>query len=260
MPADWMDRIHALRAHELERVLALHRNRFYGRDVLELGSGSGFQLRALSSICRSTVGLEIAANRYREHLVADVEEYDGTSIPYPDASFDLIYTSHLLAHLIHEDELYEEMRRVLRRGGVAVHVVPTSAWRLWTSLLHYPAMTKLVVGRLGSLSHARSAATAPSTRRRSAWLRQILANTLVPQRLGTRGNWVTEHFLLHSEGWRRRLTRYGWATERIDPLGLWYSGHLMLGPKLSLHTRRALAQILGSSTVAILARPLGPTP
>lgn len=50
-----------------------------------------------------------------------------TSLPFPDASIDEIYASHVLEHLSFVDELPQalrEMQRVLKPGGVARISVP----------------------------------------------------------------------------------------------------------------------------------------
>src|SRR5262249_48603342 len=118
-----INQIHAYRAAELERVLQEHACCFYQKELLESGSGSGFQLPILGSVCCSTVGVEICGSWYREHRIAQILEYDGRSIPFPDGSFDVIFSSHVLQFLTDEQPLYDEMRRVLRPGGVAIHVV-----------------------------------------------------------------------------------------------------------------------------------------
>lgn len=255
MSSEWIDHIQALRAEELERVLEHYGGWFRGKDLLELGSGSGFQLKILSSICRSAVGLDLPSSGYRGQRIAEVREYDGKSIPFPDASFDIIFSSHVLQYLIWEQELYREMRRVLRPEGVAVHVVPTSTWRLWSSILHYPAKAQLLLRKFLSGADADTRCGPPQTTAKSARLPQLLVNVLLLHRLGAKGNWLTEHFIFHSRSWRRRLARCGWRVEGIDPLELWYSGHRMLGRRFTLQGRSRVARILGSSAITILAKP-----
>lgn len=253
---DSIDYIHALRAEELERVLQAHGNHFYHKDVLEIGSGSGFQLKILSSVCRSAVGLETADSWYKQHRIAEIKEYDGRRIPFPDASFDTIFSSNLLQYISHERQLYDEMRRVLRPGGAAVHVVPTSVWRFWTSVLHYPAKARLLMRRLLPSPAVRAAAAEqPKEEVAAGRLGQVLANVLLLHRLGTRGNWFTEHFIFQSRAWRRTLQRYGWVVEKIIPMDLWYSGQFMAGPAFDFQKRTRLARILGSSAITILAKP-----
>lgn len=255
MSSEWIDHIQTLRAEELERVLEHYGSWFRGKDLLEIGSGSGFQLKILSAICRSAVGLEIRDSWYTEHRIAEVREYDGKRIPFPNASFDIIFSSHVLQYLIYERELYGEMRRVLRPGGVAVHVVPTSIWRFWSSILHYPAKAQLMFRRFLPGASVGIGSESPRTTANSAWLRQVLVNVLFLHRHGAKGNWFTEHFIFHSRSWRRRLARFGWTVEGIDPLELWYSGHRMAGRRFTLQGRNKVARILGSSAITMLARP-----
>lgn len=250
-----IDYIHVLRAEELDRVLHHYGDWFRGKDLLEIGSGSGFQLKILSSICRSAVGLEILGSWYGEHRIAAIRGYDGKTIPFPDASFDVIFSSHVLQYLTCEQELYGEMRRVLRPGGVAVHVVPTSAWRFWSSILHYPAKAQLMLRKFLPGAAVGRGPESPRTAANPRRLSQLLANVLLLHRLGAKGNWFTEHFIFLSRSWRQRLARYGWTVARIDPLELWYSGHRMVGRPFTLKGRSRAARILGSSAITILARP-----
>lgn len=252
--SEWIDHIQTIRAEELERVLQHYGYCFREKDLLEIGSGSGFQLKILSPICSSSVGLEIRSSGYREHRIAEVREYDGRSIPFPDASFDIIFSSHVLQYLTCEQELYSEMRRVLRPGGIAVHVLPTSIWRFWSSVLHYPAQAQLILRKFLSGPSLGTGSGSETTVKSSRLLR-VLVNMLLLHRLGAKGNWFTEHFIFHSRSWRRRLDGYGWIVERIDPLKLWCSGYRMIGGRLSMRGRDRVARILGSSSMVILARP-----
>ena len=51
--------INAMRKEELQRVLDQYRDFFAGKDLLEIGSGTGRQLKTLSHICKSAVGIEV---------------------------------------------------------------------------------------------------------------------------------------------------------------------------------------------------------
>lgn len=52
---------------------------------------------------------------------------DVTDIQYPDASFDVIYCSHVLEHVPDDRKAMRQFRRILRPGGWAVLVVPITA-------------------------------------------------------------------------------------------------------------------------------------
>lgn len=64
---------------------------------------------------------ELAANRdVDESLTADIAK----EIPMPPASVDLILSRALLEHVVGVPASIREMARVLRPGGVAMHLVP----------------------------------------------------------------------------------------------------------------------------------------
>jgi SAM-dependent methyltransferase len=49
---------------------------------------------------------------------------DLTHLSFPDGSFDLVYASHVLEHILDDQSAIREIRRVLSVGGVAVLPVP----------------------------------------------------------------------------------------------------------------------------------------
>jgi ubiquinone/menaquinone biosynthesis C-methylase UbiE len=96
--------------------------------VLDVGSGLGGPARCLASQfgCRVT-GLDLtdeycqAANLLSErvgleHLVR-FEQGDALSMPFPDASFDVVWTEHVAMNIPDKATLYREMHRVLKPGG-----------------------------------------------------------------------------------------------------------------------------------------------
>lgn len=67
-----------------------------------------------------------------DYLSGDFEEgkamvrMDITCIDYPDESFDVIYCSHVLEHVVDDTRAMRELHRVLRPGGTAVIQVPVA--------------------------------------------------------------------------------------------------------------------------------------
>src|SRR6266568_9111152 len=243
--------MNALRTEEIRRILERHDNLFVGKDLLEIGSGTGAQLRELSRVCKSAIGIEIADSEYAADRLVEILEYDGSHIPFPDASFDLIFSSNVIEHIRNEKTIHSEMHRVLRPGGVCVHIVPTAAWRLFASIAHYPSLAKKIADKL--LEFKRHTVTGntgidrtPVTLAR--WRAQLLY-ALVQRRHGEFGNWFTEHFLFRRSAWQKRFEANGWRVEAIDSMGLAHSGYCLLGERLSWRLRGWLADIIGSSEV-----------
>jgi len=253
--SDHLEHIRPLRTEELRRVLQGRTELLQGKDLLELGSGTGDQLRVLTNLCRSAVGLDVAESGYLGVMSGNIRIYDGRNMPFPDRSFDVIFSSHVLEHLRDEETTYREMRRVLRPGGIGLHVVPTSHQRLVNMVAHYPDAVRRLVNKIlrrapDSVSPAGNGAARPKYS-----LRYRIINTLIPPRHGETGNQFTEYFYLRPAAWRKKLARYGWKVETSQPLRITYTGHGLLGPKMGIGARSVLARFMGSSTYLFVVRP-----
>lgn len=92
-------------------------------DVLEVGCGTGDVLRgvARAGIGRHCTGIEIDDVRGGSEDAAPTNDgltirtYDGKRIPFPAASFDLVYATHVLEHVVDTRAFLHELRRVTRR-------------------------------------------------------------------------------------------------------------------------------------------------
>jgi ubiquinone/menaquinone biosynthesis C-methylase UbiE len=93
-----------------------------GRDVLEVGCGTGLLLRHMADFARSAKGVDLSPgmlSRARERGL-DVTEASATALPFPDASFDVACSFKVLAHVREVEVALAEMARVVRPGG---HVI-----------------------------------------------------------------------------------------------------------------------------------------
>lgn len=90
-----------------------------GGDLLEVGCGTGLILERLARSCRSAKGVDLSEgmlDKARERGL-DVKLGSATDLPYDDASFDVVCSFKVLAHVPEITKALQEMVRVTRPGG-----------------------------------------------------------------------------------------------------------------------------------------------
>jgi ubiquinone/menaquinone biosynthesis C-methylase UbiE len=97
-----------------------------GRDLLDLGCGSGFHLPRWAASARRVVGVEphpalvsLARRRCRSLAPVSVVQGSATDIPLPDASVDVVQVRWAYFFGPGSEPGLAELARVVRRGGTA---------------------------------------------------------------------------------------------------------------------------------------------
>jgi ubiquinone/menaquinone biosynthesis C-methylase UbiE len=93
-----------------------------GRDLLEVGCGTGLLLARLAKIARSAQGIDLSPGMLKkaEARGLSVREGSVTDLPYPDGSFDVTCSFKVLAHVPCVERALAEMVRVTRPQGVVI--------------------------------------------------------------------------------------------------------------------------------------------
>lgn len=100
-------------------------DRWRDRRVLEIGIGAGTDFINFARAGAKVTGVDLtpaAANHAQrrldlECLAADVAVADGEALPYPDGSFDLVYSWGVIHHANHPARIVREARRLTAPGG-----------------------------------------------------------------------------------------------------------------------------------------------
>jgi SAM-dependent methyltransferase len=109
-----------------------------GQRVLEIGCGTGCDLLQFARHGAEATGIDITPEhlrlaRERVGQSAQVQEAEATDLPFPDGSFDYVYSHGVLHHIKDARRAVEEVFRVLRPGGrFNVHVY--ARWSYFTLL------------------------------------------------------------------------------------------------------------------------------
>jgi SAM-dependent methyltransferase len=118
---------------------------------LELGAGDGYLGTLVARRARLLVSTEIRLGRLGEPPLANTRYVfcDAELLPFRAERFDLVFSSHLLEHLADLPGALAGMRRVLRRDGVMVHLVPSRLWKLLDLGLFFPSQAVHVIEKYG---------------------------------------------------------------------------------------------------------------
>ena len=247
-----LEHLHALRAAEIDRIVTFFRP---GARILEVGAGSGQQALELSNRGFDIAAIEIPDSNYAQVRVFPITDYDGRHIPFGNASFDIVFSSNVMEHVVDLHQTNGEIRRVLRSDGYCVHVMPTHSWRFWTTLSAFPTafqyagksqlLPRGIPGRVALRNLA------------GAWLQVVrhLVEPFLQRRHGERGNIISETWLFHPSWWRRAFHADGFEIVSDQPMGLFYTGNMTLGTRLSLARREQLAKLFGSACHLFKVRP-----
>lgn len=103
-----------------------------GKSVLDIACGTGYGLAFLKSQAKSVTGVDVDIEAARE-AIAECDSKstkvllgDGTSLPFPDETFDVITSFETLEHLENRREMLADFRRVLKAEGTLILSTPNS--------------------------------------------------------------------------------------------------------------------------------------
>lgn len=103
-------------------------------EILDLGAGAGIveQMNfrgAVKRVCGIDLDPRVEANPFLD----EGRVSDAGKIPYPDGSFDIVFCDNVMEHLDNPLEVFSEVARVLRGGGLFMFKTPNK-WHYMPSI------------------------------------------------------------------------------------------------------------------------------
>lgn len=93
--------------------------------VLDLGAGAGFvKAMDFKGRVRRICGVDLDPRVVDNPMLDEGRLADAGTIPYNDASFDVVFSDNVLEHLAEPEKVFAEVKRVLKPGGLFLFKTP----------------------------------------------------------------------------------------------------------------------------------------
>jgi ubiquinone/menaquinone biosynthesis C-methylase UbiE len=138
-----------------------------GKTVLEVGVGAGtdhLQWARAGAVCFGVDLTQRAIDTTRAHLTlhgfsSTLQRIDAETLPFPDASFDVVYSWGVIHHSARPEQIVREIRRVLKPEGMFIGMLyarhsPRSIQTVGEACLTQ-GTALAILGRSGRASHGK---------------------------------------------------------------------------------------------------------
>ena len=135
---NWLHHVRYTELKSIEEFLPLGKN----LKILEIGGGDGFQAKILNDKGFSVVSVDMEP---RIPPIFPVKKINSSKLDFSNESFDIVFTSHVLPHIQNLEEIFSEIKRIIKKDGIILHIVPTTGWSLITNIWHYLFIPKFLL-------------------------------------------------------------------------------------------------------------------
>lgn len=233
---DWL---HFIRNAELEIALG-----FFPVEknikILEIGGGDGFMAKKIHEHGYEIISID-QIPKYPQYFPVIIG--NATKLDFEPEKFDIIFSSHVIAHISEIELFFNECKKVLKKNGLMIHIVPSTAWSIGTNFWHYILLPKFFMEWRRSnllITNTDSIHRNMKINKKGKIMNKII-NVLFLHPLGANPSFIHEFYYFSKHMWKKVFQNQGFNIINVENGPYFYSGHNILKNKL-LGLRRILAK------------------
>lgn len=183
-----------------------------------------------------------------------VRIYGGRTLPFADGSFDVVSSSNVLEHIPDLQKTLSEIHTVMKVNGLAIHILPTPAWRIWTSFSHYIHIAQRLWGMVvGRRKIATSGQAGTHTKLSALGWWGMIKRVLIGGPHGEYPSAISELWYFSRRRWLNLFNENGFELVEDRPSRVFCTGYGVF-PSITVNRRRALSRVIGSATRVFVLR------
>ena len=217
------------------------------KKILEIGGKDGYIAKILEGWGFEVTSIDVNPSS----TYFDVKKMDATNMQFESNLFDIVFSSHVIAHIENKDLLFTEIDRVLKREGLIMHIVPSNWWSLITNFWHYILLPKIIYEKIKHNKKTDSSEKQNSNV--SNQNKNKLMNLLFYHPLGTEKSFVNEIDKFSKRKWNEFFVSNGYTIKNSLNGPLVYSGYSVFENQ-GIKIRKIFSAVFPSSYVFVMTK------
>jgi SAM-dependent methyltransferase len=238
--------IEFIRDEELQHIKEILSNNKI-KKILEIGGKDGYHAKRFTDWGFDVISIDM--NPVSTYF--DVKKMDATDLQFESNSFDLVFSSHVIAHIQDKKLVFNEINRVVKNKGLIIHIVPSNWWSLITNFWYYILLPKLAYQKIRNRSNSKSWKSKNNEILHQGENRLI--NLLINHPLGTEKSFIIEIFKFSKNNWAKLFTTYENTVIKKLNGPLVYSGYNIL-KNHGIKIRKKIANVFPCSYIFIIEK------